>query len=117
MLKTLAKVRQIGSLLWHVPPERIQLRMQTECMDSPIGDIITITPTVDGIPVDEDESRQYVYGGWTGQGDSVEEAQQTLLIVVTARCRDYEKDLAAFNECCKKCGSTAIFGCLVTCGL
>jgi hypothetical protein len=121
MLKTLARVRRIGSLLWHVDAERIQLLMLTEyidrAMEVPIEATITVTPTIDGVPIGDDESRQYSYGGWIGQGDSVEQALETLLIVLSARCRDYEKDLAALNEECKKCGSTAIFGCLVTCAL
>lgn len=119
MLKTLAKVRQIGSLLWHVDPEKIRLRLQTEEFDSGSGPklIVTATPIIDGIDIDADRSRRFAHGGWAGQGGSVEEALETLLIVLAARCRDYEKDLAAFNEECKKCGSTAIFGCLVTCAL
>ena len=82
LLETLKLVREVAVPLWHLDPEKINIRLETYSGPRPH---VQAVPTYNGIPVMDVTTHHWDSMTFEGAGGSETEALNTLLLVLSYR--------------------------------
>ncbi len=93
LLETLKLVREIAVPLWHLDPEKINIRLETHNASD-----VQAIPIYGGTPVGELKTHQWDSMTFEGTGNSEEEALNTLLLVLSYRLDDLKQLIEGRSE-------------------
>lgn len=93
LLETLKLVREIAVPLWHLDPEKINIRLETHNVSG-----VQAIPIYGETPIADLETHRWDSMTFEGVGNSEEEALNTLLLVLSYRLDDLKQLIEGRSE-------------------